>query len=520
MEHLHDPFALAGMEAALARVAGAVRGGETILVHGDYDVDGICSVALLARVLRALGGTVVPFVPHRLHDGYDLGRAGVRAAVEAGAGLILTADCGIVAHEAVAQAAAVGVDVVVTDHHMPDAGLPAAVAVLNPNRADCPYPFKGLAGAGVAYKLCQALVRVLGGSEDALRWHLDLVALATIADLAPLTGENRVLTHFGLRVLRESRNPGLRALLASAGMDSAEPLTAGSVSHGLGPRLNAAGRMGAAERGVRLLLTADEREARALAAEIEEENRARQRVDRDTLAQALDQLERDFDPARDYGVVLAAEGWHPGVIGIVASRVVERIHRPTLLLSIDAEGGHARGSGRSIPPFDLLAGIRSCAPLLTRFGGHHQAAGLELEAARIGDLRAAFAAAARAALAPADLVARVPVDAELPLAEASAAFHAMLRRLGPFGLGNPTPVFVARGVRVEGHPQVVGQGHVRLRLRQDGALLPAIGFRLAPRLEEVDVTAGPLDVAYQLQENRWRGSVTLQARLVDFKAAR
>ncbi|MEX0892069.1 MAG: single-stranded-DNA-specific exonuclease RecJ [Gemmatimonadota bacterium] len=520
LEHLHDPYALAGMDAAVARVARAVQDGETIFVHGDYDVDGICSVALLTRVLRALGGTVHPFVPHRLHDGYDLSEAGVHAAAAAGAGLIITADCGIVAGEAVHAAAAAGMDVVITDHHAPGAELPAAAAVLNPNRGDCSYPFKGLAGAGVAYKLCQALVAVLGGHEDALRWNLDLVALATIADLAPLTGENRVLAYFGLRVLRESRNTGLGALLDSAGMDRSVPLSAGSVSHGLGPRLNAAGRMGAAERGVRLLLTEDAVEAGALASEIEEENRARQRVDRDTLTEALEGLERTFDPARDYGVVLAAEGWHPGVIGIVASRVVERIHRPTVLLSIDRESGQARGSGRSIPAFDLLAGIRACAPLLTRFGGHHQAAGLEVPAERIGQLRAAFNDAARAALMPEDLVARVPVDGELPLSQASAAFLAVLQHLGPFGLGNPTPVFVARAVRVEGYPKVVGDGHVRLRLEQDGNRLEAIGFRMAARLEEVDVSRGPIDVAYQLQENHWRGTVRLQAKLVDFRAAR
>ena len=519
LEALHDPLALAGMAAAVARLSTAIERGERILVHGDYDVDGICAAALYTRVLRGLGADIEPFVPHRLTDGYDLGHAGVRRASECGATLILTGDCGIVAHDAVAAAAALGIDVVVTDHHTPGDRLPEAAAVVNPNRVDCGYPEKGLAGAGVAFKLCQALTRARGADEQALLWHLDLVALATIADLAPLSGENRVLAHYGLRVLAQTRNPGLHALLETAGIDRAAGIGAGQVSHVLAPRLNAVGRLGAAARGVRLLLAETAAEAESLAKESDEENRARQHLDRDTLQQALADLERWYDPTRHFGVVLVGAGWHPGVIGIVASRVVERIHRPVVMVSLDTATGRGRGSARSIPRFDLYGAIHACAGLLERYGGHHQAAGLELRAERLDAFRDAFNEQARAALAHEDLRPELKLDLELRLGDATADLARLLRHLGPFGIGNPAPVFCARAVRVLGYPREVGEGHIKLRLQQDGVELPAIGFRLAERLREVDVARGPIDIAYQLQENHWNGRTELQAKLLDMRAA-
>ena len=519
LDALHDPFRLADMDRAVARIGRALERGERILVHGDYDVDGICCAALYTRVLRAIGGQVETFVPHRLTDGYDLSQAGVRRAAECGAALILTGDCGIVAHDAVAAAAAVGVDVVVTDHHTPGGALPAAAAVVNPNRPDCPYPEKGLAGAGVAYKVCQALAAAHGVAQEELRWHLDLVALATIADLAPLSGENRVLAYYGMRVLQQTRNLGLAALTRTAGIDPEHGISVGQVSHVLAPRLNAVGRLGAAERGVRLLLAESVAEAEALARESEEENRARQCLDRDTLRAALADLEQWYDPARDYGLVLAGEGWHPGVIGIVASRVVERVHRPVVMVAVDRNAGRGRGSARSIPRFDLYAAIHSCGGLLERYGGHHQAAGLDVRLDRLDEFRAAFNDYARRTLTPADLQPELKVDQELALAVANQELFALLRHFGPFGIGNPSPVFCSRGVRVLGYPREVGEGHIKLRLHQDGAELDAIGFRLAERLRELDVTRGPIDVAFQLQENYWNGRAELQAKLLDLRLA-
>jgi single-stranded-DNA-specific exonuclease len=519
LDDLHDPRLLAGAEQAVDRIVRAIRAGERILVHGDYDVDGMCAAAIYTRVLRSLGADVEPFVPHRMSDGYDLGHAGVRRAAEAGAALILTGDCGTVAHDAVAQAAAQGIDVIVTDHHTPGETLPAGAAVVNPNRADCAYPFKGLAGAGVAYKLCQLLVEALNGDRAALRWHLDLVALATIADLAPLRGENRVLAHYGLRVLRDTRSAGLRALMMRAGINSNTALSAGQVSHVLAPRLNAVGRMGAASRGVKLLLADDDAEAAALADEMEAENHTRQNVDRAMLDEAMAMLEDHFDPDTEYGIVLSSPDWHPGVIGIVASRVVERVHRPVVLISEDAATGRGRGSARSIPAFHLYDGIHACAPLLERYGGHRQAAGLDIRLDRVTEFRETFNRHARGVLTPEDLIGEVKVDLEITIAEASADLYRMMRHCGPFGMGNPQPVFVARGVAAY-HCKAVGGGqHLRLTLGQGEARLPAIGFRMAERLRDLDFGSTPIDAAFQLQQDEWNGRERLQARLVDLRPA-
>ena len=519
LDRLHDARRLAGLDDAVARIATAIRQKQIILVHGDYDVDGICGAVLLTRTLRALGAQVEPFVPHRMSDGYDLGAAGVRAAADARARLILTVDCGTVAHEAVRQAKAAGIDVIVTDHHTPGDTLPDAVAVVNPNRRDCSYPFKGLAGVGVAFKLCEALVSELNGDGALLRWHLDLVALATIADLAPLSGENRILASYGLRVLAQTRNPGLSALLRTVGIDTTRAITAGQVSHVLAPRINAVGRMGAAERGLRLLLADTEGEAQSLARLSEDENRTRRAVDRETLRDALEMLEASYDPARDRGIVLASPRWHPGVIGIVASRVVERLHRPTILIAIDPVSGRARGSGRSIPGFHLYEAVRACAHLLERYGGHRQAAGLEILPERIDALRVEFDAHARSVLTEDQLVAVVGLDLELRLPDATDGLVSLMRHFGPFGIGNPTPTFVARNVALAAPPKLVGEGHVRLLLEQDGARLPAIGFGMAQQLGALTPGRDALDVAFHLQEHRWRGKSGLQARLIDTRPA-
>jgi single-stranded-DNA-specific exonuclease len=517
LDQLLDPFTLAGMLEAVARIELAITRNEIILAHGDYDVDGICAAGIFTRVLRRLGARVEPFVPHRLHDGYDLSQAGVRAAVARGATLILSGDCGIVAHDAIAAAKQVGIDVIVTDHHTPGDTLPPAVAVVNPNRADCPYENKGLCGAGVAFKVCQALWQRRGLDPQELWYYLDLVAIATIADLAPLTGENRVITRYGLRLLPQSHNPGLRALLATAGLSGVAHVNAGQVSHVLAPRINAVGRMSAAAKGVALLLEENEQVAHQLATTLEEENRTRQTVDRDTLQQALEMLEQDYDPGRDYVIVLGGRGWHPGVIGIVASRVVERLHRPTILFSLEEGVPLARGSARSIPGFHLYDALKECASFLERFGGHKYAAGMDIRPERIADFRASLCAVAHQRLTPEDLIPEINCDLEVRLADANLDLVRLLRHFGPFGVGNPTPVFVAREVRLSGPPREVGEGHIKLDMVQDKARFSAIGFGMADRFREQDLTSGSLDVAFQLQENFWNGYVELQARLVDVR---
>jgi single-stranded-DNA-specific exonuclease len=520
LEELHDPFELAGMDAAAERITRAIRNGERILVHGDYDVDGICSATLFTRVIRSMGGQVVPFVPHRITDGYDLSQSGVRAAAAAGATLILTGDCGIVAHDAIDAANTAGIDVIVTDHHTPGDCLPNAIAVVNPNRRDCKYPDKGLAGAGVAFKVCQAIAPNFGVEQKDLWYYLDLVAVATIADLAPLVGENRALARYGLKVLKESKNPGLRALLQTAGLAQHSSLAAGQISHVLAPRINAVGRMDAAARGVELLMEEDEGRALVMAQGLEEENRTRQEVDRATLAQALELLEQDFDADKHRAIVLAAKDWHPGVIGIVASRVVEVLHRPTVLIALQADGTRGRGSARSIPGFHLYDALHSCAHHLDRFGGHKYAAGLEISAERIPAFREELQAYAYEHLTPDDLIPELNYDLDVRIPDANAELHRLLRHFGPYGIGNPSPVFISRGVKLASPPREVGDGHVKLDLTQDGTRLQAIGFRMAARVREMDVTHAPIDVAYHLQTDIWNGNEYLQARLLDIKSAR
>ena len=517
LDQLHDPHRLADMDAAVDRIQKAIRAGETVLVHGDYDVDGVCSATLYTSVLRRAGARVVPFVPHRMKDGYDLSESGIRAAAEAGASLILTGDCGIVAHDAIAAARSTGIDVIVTDHHTPGETLPDAVAVINPNRQDCDYPEKGLCGAGVAFKLCQAIAGLNGIPQEDLWYLLDFVALATIADLAPLTGENRTLTRFGLKLMPQTKNVGMRALLNAAGLGSLETISAGQVSHVLAPRINAAGRMSAAAKGVQLFLEENESAAAALAAALEEENRLRQSVDRETLAQALQMLEGRFDPADDYVIVLGDESWHPGVIGIVASRVVERLHRPTVLFAIDSATGRARGSARSIPGFHLYDALKSCARFLDRFGGHKYAAGMDMHREHMDAFRDALNEHAHRLLTPEDLIPEVDYDVEVSFGEVNAETHRLLRHFGPFGVANPSPVFVTRGARVVGQPRIVGDGHLKLVLMQGNVQLPAIGFSMAERFRDVDLTRASIDIAFQMQEDTWNGRSRIQAKLVDMQ---
>ena len=510
LEYLNDSGGMLGLDRAVERLARAARGGETVLVHGDYDVDGICSTALLTRALRTFGARVVPFIPRRLEDGYDLTEAGVRAALAAGATVVVTCDCGTSAREPIARLCEAGVDVIVSDHHLPGGPLPECLAVLNPKRDGCDYPDKDLAAVGVAFKLALALAKALGVADAFIFRMLDLVALATVADIAPLRGENRVLVRYGLRMLNETRNVGLRALVRAAGLEG-KALTAGRAGFILAPRLNAVGRLGHALRGVELLLTDDEREAEVIAAELEELNRRRQELDRATLEEAR-RLVDALDLDATYGVVLAAEGWHPGVIGIVASRIVEEISRPTVLVAL--KDGEGKGSGRSISRFDLHAGLAECHDLLVRFGGHRSAAGVTIAAERVGEFAERFNAVARARLAAEDLVPELRVDLEVPLAAVTPELEAMLRHFEPCGVGNASPLLVTRGVRVAAPPRPLRNGGARVRLTQDGAALEALAWGLGA--EVAALRPGELiDVAYRLERDEWRGESYLQARLVD-----
>lgn len=504
---LSDPLSWADMPEAVAAIQRAVRHGDPILVHGDYDVDGQCSAALLTRVLHEAGAQAHAFVPHRVRDGYDFGPAGLARARELGARLIITCDCGITAVEPVRAARAAGIEVIVSDHHLPGDTLPPATAVLDPRRPDCASPDKDLCGTGVAFKLAQALVPALG-LPDTLPWHfLDYVALATVADVVPLVGENRILVRHGLKLLANSRWPGLAALVETAGLGG-KPLRAGHVGFILAPRLNAAGRIGDAGDGLRLLLTDDAEEAARLARELETLNARRQEMDQQVLASAEAALTAQGSED-DRAIVLAADDWHPGVIGIVASRLVERYGRPTFLIAWEGDTG--RGSGRSIHGFDLHGALHRVGGHLEKFGGHSMAAGLTVRRDRFEDFRVAFLAVAAQLLRPDDLVPAQRVDLELPLANLSEDLERLMRHLEPCGAGNPAPVFGVRGARAVGARRV-GINHLRFTLDDGSGALPAIGFQVADQVPQGWLER-PLDVAFRLERDDWQGRSTLQARV-------
>ena len=507
LERLADPGEWAGMTAAVDAIVRAVRTATPILVHGDYDVDGQCASALLTRTLRAVGATAHAFVPHRLRDGYDFGPAGLKEAQRVGAKLIITCDCGITAVAAVRAAREAGIDVVVTDHHLPGDELPPATAVLDPRRSDCPSLDKDLCGAGVAFKLAQAVVKALGRSENLPLHFLDYVALATVADVVPLTGENRILVRHGLKMLADSRWTGLRALVEAAGLGG-KPLRAGQLGYILAPRLNAAGRIGDANDGLRLLLTDDPAEAAKLARELETLNARRQALDQRILEEAVVRADAVLRP-EDKALVLAADDWHPGVIGIVASRLVERYGRPTFLIGWEGEQG--RGSGRSIAGFDLHDALHRVGHLLEKYGGHMMAAGLTIRRERFEEFRVAFLQVAGDLLAPDDLVPAQRVDLELPLRLVSDELERLIRYLEPCGPGNPAPVFGVRGARAV-DARRVGTNHLKFTLEDGSGALPAIGFQWADAVPQ-NWLEHPLDVAFRLERDEFQGRVTLQARV-------
>ena len=508
LEQLSDPMSLAGLGDAVAAIAGAVARRETIVVHGDYDVDGQSATALLTRALRQTGALVHGFVPHRLRDGYDFGPAGLAFAVAVGAKLIVTCDCGITAVETVRRAEAAGIRVVVTDHHLPGAELPPATAVVDPARLDDRSGLEMLCGTGIAFKLVQALVPALG-LPSALPMHLlDYVALATVADVVPLTGENRILVRHGLRLLSQSRWPGLRALIETSGLGNGE-LRAGQVGFILAPRLNAAGRVGEAADGLRLLLTDSPDEATMLAQRLERLNEERQALDQRFLEEAIAQVDAAGPLDRRAGIVLCSDDWHPGVVGIVASRMVERYGRPTFLVCFDGDIG--KGSGRSISRFDLHSALTECGDLLERYGGHKMAAGVTLRRENFPAFRERFERVAGDRLGFDDLGPEQRVDLEIPLDEATDELEKLCRHLEPCGMGNAAPVFGVRGVDFT-RRQRVGTNHVKGALQDSSRSLDAIGFRLADRLAELG--GGTVDAAFRLELNEFRGLTTLQARLL------
>jgi len=520
---LHDPFLLADMRTAAARLASAIELKEPILLYGDYDVDGTSALVVLKKVLDLAGGVATCFVPHRIRDGYGMKSEAVEDAAALGVKLIVSVDTGIRAGQVVKHAAALGIDVIVTDHHLPEAELPPALAVLNPNRRDCTYPEKNLCGAGVALKLAEAFMSTLGWErvrrERLVDSLLKLVAIATVADVVPLTGENRVIVKRGLSGLDRVANPGLRALLDVAGIEAGTSPSARQVAFQIAPRINAAGRMASANDIIDLFTTSDAERARAIAAQLDELNKDRRETEdgirQAILEQCLAQPVTDLDTA----LVFAGDGWHRGVVGIVASRVVERYHRPVFVLGLD--DGVAYGSGRSIRAFHLLDALESMPDLFTKFGGHRQAAGVTLDAARVEEFRDRFRTFASGQLTVADFEPEIEIDAEIGFDEVNDQTVAELLNLAPFGFGNAPPTLVVRGVEVAAPPDIKNDKHLFLRLKSKGKMLRVKAWNLAERAAEF--TPGvAIDVALQFEDDAYsaaRGYAPWQTIVRDVKPA-
>ncbi len=503
---LHDPFLLKSMPEAIARLIEAIRQGQQILLYGDYDVDGVTSVVILKKAIDRVGGRVSFHIPDRFREGYGLRADAIEQAAAMGVKLLISADTGVRSQEAVARAKQLGMDVIVTDHHLPDAELPSAVAVLNPKRPDCPYPDKNLCGAGVAFKLVQALLQALGWPDSRrqrmLESLLKLVAIGTVADMVPLTGENRILVKQGLEGLRTVRNPGLRALLDVAGFAEGEEPSAHQVAFRIAPRMNAAGRMARASDVIDLFLTEDRHRARELAEQLHALNQERQQAEAAMVQSILEQCEREPVTPEQRALVFSGVNWHRGVAGIVASRIVERFHRPAVVLSEDPLTGLAHGSGRSIPAFHLLEALESMADLLAQFGGHRQAAGVTLSAARVAEFRERLNAYARAKLSDEDLAPVLEIDARLNLDELNDRAVGEIFSLAPFGFGNPLPVFALLDAEVAGPPVVMKDKHLRFRLRQQGRTLPVKAWNFAHRIDELGDRAR-VDVALCFEQDTY-----------------
>ncbi len=518
LDDLHSPFLMADMDLAVERIADAIERREHIMVFGDYDVDGTTATTLLYLTIKLLTDEISSYIPNRMTDGYGLSIEGLQEARSRGVTLILAVDCGITAHAEVDRAREMGIDVVIIDHHVPGDTLPNGVAILNPKRADCGYPFKELCGVGLAYKVAQALAEHVGLPENAVYTHMDLVALGTTADIVPLRDENRVLTKYGLDMMQQTHKSGLLALLDVAGLREKE-LSTGHMLFMLAPRINAAGRMGDATRVVRLLITEDQREAADLARELNEENQRRRKEDTLTFEAARDVVEKDPFLREAKGLVLASDTWHPGIIGIVASRMVEAFNRPVVMISTAGEKG--RGSARTVGDFHLYNAIKECSDLLIQFGGHHHAAGLSIEKDRIEAFRHKFHEVVAARATPADFVPRLEIDSEIELDEVTPRMVKLMKMLGPFGPANTHPVLVSRNLSLVGSTRTIGveKKHLKFRVRQNGRVMEAIGFGMADYAERVNDSRDQLDLAFTLEENTFRGETSLQLRIKDIKTA-
>ena len=517
---VHDPFLMTDMRPAVDRLMHAIQHSERVMVYGDYDVDGTTATTLMTMFLRRRGVDVSYFVPHRIEHGYGLSRVGIDEARDRGATLIVALDCGITAIEEAKYARSLGIDLVICDHHTVKGEIPDAVAVLDPKRPDCRYPYEELSGCGIGFKLAQAASSALGEAEEEVYDYLDLVAVSIASDIVPMTGENRVLMREGLKKLHDRPSRGFRALARHAAVDLKSCSTS-QILFALGPRINAAGRLGDAGRAVDLMLAEDEWDADRIASVLESTNDRRRAIDRETVEEAVEEVNRLLDDREYKSIVLHNAAWHPGVIGIVASRLVEQFVRPTILLTtID---GLARGSARSVDGINIYEAIRSCEDLVEEFGGHDYAAGLSIREDRIDEFRTRFDGAVAGLASKDSFVPSIEFDSTLRLDQIDDRFWAILNQFAPHGPSNQTPVFRASDLHVLGRPRTVGRddNHLAMTVRQPSSKpIPVIGFGLGERLDMVLQSrerGRPLEMLFSIQERTWNGTTALQLKAKDVR---
>ncbi|PLX24762.1 MAG: single-stranded-DNA-specific exonuclease RecJ [Ignavibacteria bacterium] len=513
LDELHNPFLMHDMEKAVGRIVSAKDKGEKILVYGDYDVDGTNSASLLYLYLRRIGCDVEVYIPDRMSEGYGISEAGIDYADSIGTTLLISIDCGITAVTQVEYAKKKSMDVIICDHHEPGPEIPDAHAVLDPLKPGDRYPFKYLSGAGVGFKLLQGLGEYYS-MKDVPYEYLDFVAIAAAADIVPMVGENRILVHYGLKIINDSPRAGIKALMESSNLRYGD-LTAQQIVFVMAPRINAVGRLGDATRAVELLTCDEENRARECALILEEENKNRRVIDEETFNHAAQVAEEFLSGDQERPIVLHNGDWHPGVIGIVASRLVEKFYRPTVLLTtID---GVAKGSARSIMNFNIYEALRRCEHLLLQFGGHKYAAGLALEIERIPEFRDCFMKVADEMLNEEMLTHEILADAMIRLQDITPRFFRILKQFAPFGPGNLRPVFFSNDVEVFGTPRIVGRDHLKLKVRQDGVVFDCIGFGLGSRLPDVTGEGARVDILFTIEENSWNGNVFPQLKLRDIR---
>ena len=514
LSQLHDPFLMKNMNIAARMVMEKVKSGGRIFIFGDYDVDGTTGSSALFLFLNSLECDAKVYIPDRMKEGYGLSREGIDVAKDWGADLLISCDCGINATDEVAYANDQNLEVIITDHHMPDENLPEAKAILNPKQPDCSYPFKGLCGGAVVFKLIQAVSKLLELDNDLVHQYIDLITLGTAADIVPLTDENRIIVKHGLKSLSKTKRPGLRALLEVSGLGEKE-LTVGRLLFWAAPRINAAGRLGDANRAIQLMTTENLPESLKLARELDEENRQRQDLQQSMVDEAIMKVNAEVDLEKEKAIVLWDDNWHEGVIGIVASKIKETYHRPAVIISLS--NGTGKGSARSVKGFDLYENLTECRELLDGYGGHPMAAGLTLDRENLEDFRTRFSNLAYETLADDDLVNSLDIEGEMDLNLIDSRFMDFLEKLAPFGPGNMTPKFITRHVIPVGNPRLVGNGdHLKFRAKKGETSYDAIGFNMGNHYEKL-ITGKPIDIAYVVEKNEWQGRTSIQLNIKDIK---